>query len=215
MPSGCKALSLFPSYTKAFTDTTSACSQHNTLDQIPLGAKCSSRGFTGTQTTQKSQVLSGHLGQGSRHLMVTKGSSTAACSTRQGLVWPQGLRKSWPGERPWRRQSRGWRTRNMSPHSLLLSRPEAALQQLLASSSLWSHSFCLQVQRLPQLPVPTTCLREPNRTCLTERQRPRDCHIHVQQGWWISTLSVSRPRTEHLGCDTGLTVTPRDNGAAF
>lgn len=49
----------------------------------------------------------------------------------------------------------------MSPHSLLLSRPEAVLQQLLASSSLWSHSFCLQVQRLPQLPVPTTCLREP------------------------------------------------------
>lgn len=86
----------------------------------------------------------------------------------------------------------------MSPHSLPLSRPEAALQQLLAAAyGVHSHSSCL--------PQAASANDVPQRAQVTERQRPRDCHIHVQQGWWTSTLSVSRPRTGHLGCDTSLT----------
>lgn len=70
-----------------------------------------------------------------------------------------------------------------------------------------SHSSCLQVQRLPQV---ASANDVPQRAQVTERQCPRDCHIHVQQDWWTITLSVSRPRTGYLGCDTGLTD-PLDN----
>lgn len=52
----------------------------------------------------------------------------------------------------------------------------------------------------PKLPVPTMSLREPK----SQKGNVLGTVISMYSRWTM-TLSVSRPRTGHLGCDTNLT----------